>query len=467
MPDLLVAQALLPGGWAEQVRLSVDAAGTITRVEADAPPGRADERVAGVAVPGLPNLHSHAFQRALAGLTERRGGAAEDSFWSWREVMYGFLARLDPDDVEAIATQLYVEMLRAGYTAVAEFHYLHRTPAGTSYADPAEMSRRLLSAARRSGIGMTLVPAVYTSGDFGAAPLGEAQKRFRMEPDGAAALIEALAPDFARAPEGGSRRLGLALHSLRAVPPAALQEALAAMRSVDADAPVHIHAAEQRREVEACLAWSGARPVEWLLDNADVDARWCLVHATHVSPDEVRRLAATRAVAGLCPTTEANLGDGLFPLRDYLSAGGAFGVGSDSHVSVSPVEELRWLEYGQRLATGVRNVAGGFPHPSTGRSLFEGAAAGAARALGIQAGALEVGRRADLVVLDPEHPTLAGRRGDALLDSWVFAGNIPAVRHVLVGGRWVVRDGHHALEQKVLERYRETTRRLALRAGAV
>ena len=461
MPDLLVAQALLPTGFARQVRLSVDSAGTLTQVEADTTPAAGDERIDGIALPGVPNLHSHAFQRALAGLTERRGSDAEDSFWSWRETMYAFLARLEPDDVEAIATQLYVEMLSAGYTAVAEFHYLHRTPKGEAYADPAEMSRRLLAAAERSGIGLTLLPAVYMSGDFATAPLGDGQRRFRMDPAGVARLLDALAPDFARAPDGGARRLGLALHSLRAVPPEAVRDALAVIRQADANAPVHIHAAEQRREVEACLSWSGARPVEWLLEHADVDARWCLVHATHVTADEVQRLAASRAVAGLCPTTEANLGDGIFPLRGYLSAEGLYGVGSDSQVSVSPVEELRWLEYGQRLASGARNVASGFPHESTGRSLFEAAVRGGAQALGIDAGTLEVGRRADLVVLDPEHPALAGRRGDALLDSWVFAGNRSTVRDVMVGGRWVVQGGRHREVEPILERYRETMRRLA------
>jgi formimidoylglutamate deiminase len=458
MPDLLVDQALLPGGWAQQVRLSVDASGTLTKVEPDASPRAGDERVHGIALPGLANLHSHAFQRALAGLTERRGGDAADTFWSWREAMYAFLARLGPDDVEAIASQLYVEMLQAGYTAVAEFHYLHRAPGGATYYDPAEMSRRIAAAADQTGVGLTLLPAVYMTGDFGGQPLSEGQRRFEMDPAGVARLLDALAPEFRV--DGGGRRLGLALHSLRAVPPAALREAVAEVRRRDPDAPVHIHAAEQRREVEACLSWSGARPVEWLLEQADVDARWCLVHATHVTAGEVVRLARSHAVAGLCPTTEANLGDGLFPLEHHLAAGGLIGVGSDSHVSVSPVEELRWLEYGQRLVSGARNVASGFPHASTGRSLFEAAVRGGAQALGLGAGALESGRRADVVVLDAEHPALVERSGDALLDSWLFAGTRSVVRDVMAAGRWVVRDGHHPLEEDVLARYRHTMHRL-------
>jgi len=463
MPDIFVTQALLPTGWASDVLLTVDEGGVFTRVVPEAGPVAAADRLEGVAVPGVPNLHSHAFQRALAGLTERRSaGEGEDSFWSWRERMYAFLQRLGPDDVEAIATQLYVEMLKAGYTSVAEFHYLHHDVAGRPYDDPAEMSRRVLAAAERAGIGMTLLPVVYMSGDFGGAPPAEGQRRFLLDVDGLSGLIERLKPLV----RGGGRTcgdragLGVALHSLRAVPPPAIDEAVALQRRLGAGVPMHIHVAEQLREVAACLAWSGARPVEWLLDHAPVDERWCLIHATHMTPEEVGRMAATGAVAGLCPTTEANLGDGLFPLRAYLEAGGAFAVGSDSHVSVSPTEELRWLEYGQRLVSRTRNVAAGFPHPSTGRTLLEAALAGGARALGCPVGALEVGRRADLVVLDAAHPLLAQRRGDALVDAWIFSGNASVVRHVVVGGRVVVRDGHHPEEEAAAVRYREALLRV-------
>jgi formimidoylglutamate deiminase len=456
MPDFFLSDALLTEGWARDVRLSVAADGTIAKVEPGASPAPADERVHGVAIPGLSNVHSHAFQRALAGLAERRGGSSEDSFWTWREVMYAFLGRLTPDDVEAIASQLYVEMLLAGYTAVGEFHYLHHAPDGRPYDDPAEMSWRILAAADSSGIGLTLLPCIYMTGDFGGAPMTDGQRRFRMDPSGAAALLGALAPRFGAAAPGGARRLALALHSLRAVPPAAIGEAIELLARLDPQATIHIHAAEQPREVDACVAWSGERPVEWLLHHADLSARWCLIHATHVTAQEVERLAASGAVAGLCPSTEGNLGDGVFPTRDYLAAGGRFAVGSDSHVSVSPVEELRWLEYDQRLLTGVRNVSSGFPYPSTGRTLFEAALAGGAQAMGVRSGALAPTRRADLVVLDPEHPVLAGRSGDALLDSWLFSGNRTPVKHVLVGGRWVVRDGRHAEEEAVLERYRRT-----------
>jgi len=463
MPDIFVTQALLPTGWASDVLLAVDEGGILAKVVPGAGAVAGADRLDGVAVPGVPNVHSHAFQRALAGLTERRGaGAGADSFWSWRERMYAFLDRLGPEDVEAIATQLYVEMLKAGYTSVAEFHYLHRDAAGRAYDDPTEMSRRVLAAAERAGIGLSLLPVVYMSGDFGGAPPAEGQKRFLLDVEGLAALVERLAP-LVRGDEsacGDRAGLGVALHSLRAVPPAAIDEAVALWRRLGAGAPIHVHVAEQLREVDACLAWSGARPVEWLLDHAPVDERWCLIHATHMTPEEVTRMAATGAVVGLCPTTEANLGDGLFPLRAYLEAGGALAVGSDSHVSVSPVEELRWLEYGQRLVSRTRNVAAGFPYESTGRSLLEAALAGGARALGRPVGALEVGRRADLVVLDAGHPLLAQRRGDALLDAWIFSGNAPVVRHVVVGGRVVVRDGHHPEEEAAAAGYRDALLRV-------
>ncbi len=462
--------ALLPAGWREDVRLEVDDRGFLRSVvPGDGPGGSpgdlrpggdpsaagAVERIRGAVVPGVPNLHSHAFQRGMSGLAER---AAEDGgFWSWRETMYRFAGRLDPEEVEAIAAQLYVEMLLAGYTSVAEFHYLHRDRDGVLYEDPAEISRRLLRAARTAGIGLTLLPCLYTSGGFGGAPPEEAQRRFLLPVDGLLELVDRLGD----AVDGDPRlRLGLALHSLRAVTPPEIEEAVAAVLDVDPDAPIHVHAAEQQREVEACLAWSGARPVAWLLDHAPVDGSWCLVHATHVDEREVRGLAGSGAVAGLCPSTEANLGDGLFPLADFLEAGGHLGVGSDSHVSVSPVEELRWLEYGQRLAGGRRNVAAG-QGTSTGARLFGSAVEGGAAALGQPVGELREGARADWVVLEREHPALVGRSGDALLDGWIFSGNRSPVRDVVVAGRWRVRDGRHPEEEAIADRYREAARRLA------
>ena len=282
-------------------------------------------------LPGIPNIHSHAFQRAMAGLAERQG-APHDSFWTWRERMYGFAARLTPDTLRDIAAQLYVEMLEAGYTAVCEFHYLHHQPDGRPYADPAAMSLALVEAAREAGIRLTLLPVLYMAGGFDGRALAERQRRFGHDLPAYRRLVDALLPH-----EDATLRIGLAMHSLRAVPQAPLREVLSD-RPGGAGRPLHIHIAEQVLEVEECVAARGARPVEWLLDHAEVDADWTLVHATHLSATEMRALAATPAVVAICTTTEANLGDGLFPLGDFLAAGGRIGVGSDSNVSVSPVE---------------------------------------------------------------------------------------------------------------------------------
>lgn len=450
MRKLRFASALLPEGVAENVTIGIGADGTIGTVAA----GRDDGATAtepGLALPGIPNLHSHAHQRAMAGLAERSGTSA-DSFWTWRQAMYRFLERMGPEELEAVAAQLYLEMLQAGYTSVAEFHYLHHDPAGTAYADPAEMSRRIFAAARRTGIALTHLPVLYAASGFGGTPLGPGQKRFALDADGALALLAALAG------EGDSlRRLGLAPHSLRAAPP---DELARAVQGLAPDQPIHIHIAEQRKEVEDCLAWSRRRPVEWLLDAQEVDARWCLIHATHLAESEIAGLAASGAVAGLCPTTEANLGDGFFAAADYLAQGGAFGIGSDSHISVSPVEELRWLEYGERLRRQGRAILSGGPDRSTGRRLLEAALAGGARALAQPVGRLAPGLRADLIVLDTDHPLLAGRQGEALIDSWIFSGNRNPVRHVMVGGVWVIRDGRHAAEEEIGGRFRRAMRHL-------
>ena len=456
MTALFAERALLPSGWARDVRLEIAADGDLASVTAGAGAGGA-ERLAGPAVPGMPNLHGHAFQRAMAGLAER-AGPSDDSFWTWRQVMYGFVRSLSPDAVEAIAAQLYVEMLKAGYTAVGEFHYLHHGPDGSPYDDHGEMSHRVVAAAQAAGVGITHLPVLYAHGGFGGAPASPGQRRFLHGAVDFMALVEAL---LARHAGDRQVRVGVALHSLRAVTPALIAETVAALDALDAGAPVHIHIAEQRREVDDCLAWCGARPVEWLLANAAVSRRWCLVHATHMTGEETLALARTVAVAGLCPTTEANLGDGLFPLFAYLAAGGTLGVGSDSHISVNPVEELRWLEYGQRLAGERRNVAPVGGTDSIGAGLWRAALAGGARALGRPIGALEAGARADLLVLDGEHPLLAGRDCDVLLDSLVFSGNASLVRDVYVGGRWVVRDGRHHDEEAIAARYRKTVAALA------
>ena len=452
MPEarLFADRALLPDGWARDVVFAISDAGGLTAVTPNTAPGDA-ERAGGTVLPGMPNLHSHAFQRAMAGLAERAGPAG-DSFWTWRDVMYSFVRRLRPDHVQAIAAQLYVEMLKAGYTAVGEFHYLHHDPEGRPYSDPAEMARRVVAAAKDTGIGMTLLPVLYGYGGFGGQPAGEGQRRFLNEPDRLLSIVGAVRTDTAADPQVV---VGLAPHSLRAVTADTLAAAVAGVQSMDGHAPIHIHVAEQGKEVQDCIEWCGARPVEWLLQNAAVGPRWCLVHVTHITEEEAARLAASGAVAGLCPTTEANLGDGVFPAPDYLAEGGAFGIGSDSHISVSPIEELRWLEYGQRLTHKQRNLlAGGEEAPSVGALLFRRALSGGAQALARPIGQLTPGCRADLLVLDDESPTLYGRDEDVLLDSLIFAGNTNPVRAVMAGGRWVVQDGRHQHEDKVLAAFK-------------
>jgi len=440
-------QALLPQGWAQDVRID-SCAGRITAIT----PGMAWDGQAqrlGCVVAGLGNLHSHAFQRAMAGLTEV-GGRSGDSFWSWRELMYRFLDRLDPDTFQAIAAQAYMEMLESGFTRVGEFHYLHHAEDGSGYANPAEMASRVAAAATETGLGLTLLPVFYAHSDFGGAAPVPAQRRFLHDLDGFARLLEGCAEALATTPDAV---LGLAPHSLRACTPQQLQ-ALVGM----AAGPIHIHIAEQTREVDACLAWSGQRPVQWLYDHAPVDARWCLVHATHVDAREVQQMAASGAVVGLCPITEANLGDGLFPMRDYVQAGGRFGVGSDSNVLIDAAEELRLLEYGQRLQLRGRNVLS--PGAvSSGRWLYQQAAEGAAQALGEQAG-LAVGAPLDLLELDEQHPAMLGRAGDALLDSWLFAARNGALRGVWRNGRQLVRDGRHVNREAITARYRAALGRI-------
>jgi formimidoylglutamate deiminase len=456
MTVLWAEAALLPAGFADGVRLEVDSGGDLSSVEAGVEPADA-ERLSGVVLPGMPNVHSHAFQRAMAGRAERLA-AGEASFWSWRAAMYRFLERIGPDELRAIAAQAYVEMLEAGYTAVGEFHYLHHQADGRPYADPAELSWAILEAQRASGIGLTHLPVLFMAGGFGGRSVEDGQRRFVHAPDRFADLLARLAPRFAGDPD---LRLGLAPHSLRAVPDQVLASVATLADTIDPAAPVHIHVAEQVKEVRDCLEWCGARPVRHLFDVAEGGPRWCLIHATHMDEAETDLLARSGAVAGLCPTTEANLGDGLFNLGGYLAAGGRFGIGSDSHVSISPIEELRWLEYGQRLGSLRRLIAASAERPHCGARLWRDALTGGARALGRRIGRLEPGCRADLIRLDAAHPILAGARGDAMLDALVFSGNANPVRDVMVGGRWLVRGGRHLRRDEIAEAYRTTLRRLA------
>jgi formimidoylglutamate deiminase len=438
---LFAADALLPHGWARDVLLTWDDAGRLTQVEPDAAATPDAVVAAGPVLPGLPNLHSHAFQRAIAGLTEYRAHEP-GSFWSWRMLMYRFALRLDPMQLEAIALHLYVEMLEAGYTSVCEFHYVHHDVDGSPYADDATLAVALMRAAHRAGIGLTLLPVLYQASGFGGIAPHEDQRRFIRSTDSMLSLLERLKPLC----NAQGARLGLAPHSLRAVPPASLNEALIGLASLDRTAPIHIHIAEQTKEVDDCIAWSGQRPVAWLLDHAPVDARWCLVHATHMDADEYERAAECGAVAGLCPTTEANLGDGLFDLPAWREAGGAWGIGSDSHVCVNAAEELLMLEYGQRLATRARNVTATVTQPDVATAMTLSAVTGGAQASGRAIGGLAVGQQADCVVLDAAHLALAGLTAPQMLSSHVFASHrTSAIDAVWVAGQPRVATGRHVL----------------------
>jgi len=450
MGKLFFDAALLADGWARDVTITVDADGRIGAVAPGSSPEGTDRR-SGVAVPGIPNVHSHAFQRGIAGLTERRG-TGPDSFWTWRQVMYRFLDRLEPEDLEALAAQTYLEMLEAGFTAVGEFHYVHHDPSGRPYADPSEMAGRIAAAASSTGIGLTLLPVFYAYGDFGGKPAEAGQRRFVTGPDDFLRLVDAARAAGAAVPDAVT---GIAPHSLRAVTAEGLGAVVAGAGSV----PVHIHVAEQQREVDGCLAAYGKRPVEWLLDGGRVDDRWCLVHATHTTLEEIEAVAATGAVVGLCPITEANLGDGIFPAGRFLDACGRIGIGSDSNVLIAAAEELRLMEYGQRLRDRVRNVLA-VPGGSVGRNLVDVVCRGGAQALGRKLGALAAGNRADIVVLDADHPALIGKRDDGWLDGWIFAGDNRVVREVWVHGRRVVEDGRHPAREAIRQRYAAALARL-------
>ena len=443
MKTLFANQALLSTGWTADVRISMNG-GTIATVEAGAAPTPTDERAA-ILLPAMPNLHSHAFQRGMAGLAETRG-PGDDSFWSWREVMYRFALSMTPDQVEAVAAQLYMEMLEAGFSRVGEFHYLHHDRDGQPYANVGEMAERIASAADETGIGLTLLPVFYAHSGFGGLAPNEGQRRFINDIDSFARLLEA-SRQAVSGMDGAV--VGVAPHSLRAVTPGEL----ATVAELGKDGPIHIHVAEQTREVEDCIAWSGMRPVEWLLANAPVDKDWCLIHATHMTDAETVAMAESGAIAGLCPITEANLGDGTFSARPFLAQGGRFGIGSDSNVLIGVADELRQLEYSQRLAHRQRNVlapAGG----SNGRALFDAALAGGNQALGGRPSGIVLGGAASLVSLDAAHPSFAGKSGDAILDAWIFA-NGAHVDCVWAGGRKLVSGGRHLHHEAIAERFRK------------
>jgi formimidoylglutamate deiminase len=443
------AHALLPEGVQASVRIAIDG-GAIQTVEAGAAAQAGDEPIKGLVLPGMANVHSHAFQRAMAGLTEW-DAKGQDNFWSWREAMYRFAERLDPDSQEVIARFLYIEMLKAGYTSVGEFHYLHNQPGGAPYMRACAMANAIAAAAETSGIAMTLLPTLYVSAAADGRALTARQKRFGNKVDQLLKLRESMRG------KPGVTNLGLALHSLRAVPPALMREAIT---GVEDTSPIHVHAAEQTGEVEECVRFLGARPVEYLLENLGVDGRWCLVHSTHMTAEEAQALAQSGAVAGLCPTTESNLGDGTFLLPDYLAAGGRIAIGGDSHVAVDPAAELKTLEYSQRLAYRRRNVAASAEAPHTAARLWADAARNGAAALGLGDGKIAAGSRADLVVIDTDHLSLTSRDGLQVIDSYVFVAGKDAVRDVIVGGTKLIEDGRHAHDERAADDYRRTIRNI-------
>ncbi len=446
--SLFFESALLADGWSRNVRLEIHD-GRIAKISTGSPPSANDE-VCGIGLPGLANVHSHGFQRGLAGAAEFRGGT--DSFWTWRDAMYRFVTALSPDDVEAISALAYAEMLEGGFTRVGEFHYLHNDTNGQRYDNIAEMAERVGAAAQATGIGLTLVPVLYERGGFDGRAPNPAQRRFCKTMDQFQNLM-AESADVVRRLDGAV--LGVAPHSLRAVSPSSLTALAPLMK----DRPVHIHIAEQRREVAECEQTLKARPVQWLLDHAAVDPRWCLIHATHTDKAEIENLAASGAVVGLCPISEANLGDGIFNISDYLAKGGRFGIGSDSNILLSGIEELRTIEYGQRLAHQARNIVASEHTPSTGRTLFDAACLGGARALGAAAGLAE-GLPADIVAVDGKSEVFAGRQGDSLLDSLIFAGSKSLIHTVWRSGRKLVQNGRHIHKDRIVSRYRKSIARM-------
>ena len=452
MTTLFAPTALLPEGWADNVLIEYDRDGWIIGVDTfkpETPSGKEVEVVKGPLIPGMANVHSHAFQRAMAGFAERASGK-KDNFWSWRETMYRFLSFLEPEDMAVVAAQVYVEMLKTGYTSVAEFHYVHHQKNGDAYDDPAMMSREIMRAAVDTGIGLTHLPCLYAYSGFGSQPPLEGQKRFINTPEKLLRIVEEVYGEFRNIPQ---ITVGLALHSLRAVSPEMIKETSAAFRRLNPDGVIHIHAAEQMQEVEGCMNWVGKRPVEWLLDHAPLDDKWCLIHCTHVNDHEVLGLSQANVIVGLCPTTEANLGDGIFPLVALDNAGGSFGIGSDSHITINMFDELRWLEYVQRLVFKERTMIKSAEIPSVGGALFDKALRGGARAVGRPTGRIEIGARADFLVLDDTLPFMAGKLRDHILDAAIFAANQNPIRDVMAGGRWVVRDRHHKKEEEILEKY--------------
>lgn len=444
------SSALTASGWQDDVIIDVTPTGEIAAITEG---GTTGHKINGIAIPAVPNVHSHAHQRFMLGLAEKAGPGA-DSFWTWREVMYGFALKLGPEDLEAVAAQLYMETVKSGFSVVGEFQYLHHQPDGTPYDEEAELSLRCVSAAEQAGIAITMLPTLYNFGGFGGQPSVPGQRRFVNDAGRYLRIYETLRQVCCNHP---LRQLGISPHSLRAVTVDLLTEVIA---GIDPASPIHIHVAEQTKEVEDCVAWSGSRPVDLMLDRFGVSPRWTAIHATHMTMDETRRLAQSGCIAGLCPTTEANLGDGIFPAVQFMQDGGAIAIGSDSHISVSPAEDIRMLEYSQRLRDRTRNALAGGAGRSTGRTLFDAVCKGGARSMAHPVGAIEVGKRCDITVLDEDHPALIGRARDDALDAWIFSGGNACVKDVIIAGTQVVKDGIHVREDTITRNFRKAVKRL-------
>jgi len=443
---LFAAQALLHEGWRNDVLVEITADGHIGNVTPAAKP-TAEARRVGILLPAPTNVHSHGFQRAMAGLTERRGPDPSDTFWTWRQLMFRFLDRLTPDHVEAIAAFVQMEMLEAGYATNVEFHYLHHQPGGHRYGNISEMADRIIAATAVTGIGLTLLPVHYQFGGCDGRALSAGQIRFGTDVDQYATLFESAEKSLNVLPS--DCQIGVAPHSLRAISP----HSLPALTALGRGRPFHMHLAEQIAEVEEVHAAWGRRPVEWLLDNMEVAENWCLIHCTQMQPHETIALAQTKAVAGLCPITESSLGDGIFDAVRWLDNDGRIAIGSDSNIRISLAEELRTLDYSQRLRDHSR-AALATPVKSTGRRLFDEILRGGAQAAGRETGRIAPGLLADLVVLDDTAVDLTGRRGDTLLDSFIFAGSDQMVTDVWSAGRHVVESGQHIDHASIVERYR-------------
>lgn len=437
---------LLTDGWSTDKTITIDE-GIISAISAGKAKGA--KVLSGPVIPGMVNCHSHAFQRAFAGFSEQ-GSDGQDSFWTWRTIMYKFLAQLSCDDAQVIAQQLYIEMLKMGYTRVAEFHYLHHDIDGNTYAKNqaeqglAMMAGAIFNAAKNSGIGLTMLPVLYQYAGFGQQAPNEGQKRFI---NSTSQFNQLVSDCFVLSKQYPNTNIGIAPHSLRAVDKDAITQAVQHVRSLDDQAPIHIHIAEQQQEVDDCLRHYKKRPVQWLLDNIELDQHWCLIHATHINSQEQQGIVDSNAIAGICPTTEANLGDGIFPTADFLALNGTLAIGSDSHISVNPIEELRWLEYAQRLTKQQRAILASVNTASVGQNLWLKAAAGGAQSTNSNTGALAVGKQADLLVLDPKQTSLFANKNQHLLDSVIFASQSNTIKDVMVNGHWVIKNGSHALEQ--------------------